>query len=165
MGTASIYAGSPEGIGLKKHPQEEYSHQGRAALKFLRVCRGYGILSHVGKGQKVHLLPHLNLIMMTEGSYHAKVLLFHSISNQDVGGSGFTTDHQTSIGDKLHPSLAPNVRGPTWGKNFSNISLNQQVPMTGSSRVDVHSFSENNPRRDGSSTILLLHLAILGHDI
>ena len=87
---------------------------------------GIGILPHhsyprlwwvmLAKGSECIWSLHLYLIMTTVGSHHSQVPFFHSISNQDSHGSSFTTNPQTSIGDKLHPSLPQNVRGYFMGE-------------------------------------------------
>ena len=76
------------------------------------------MVSHIGEGLQVHPWPHLDLITMTEGGHHAQAPFLHSISNQDSHESGFITESQTGVSDKLHPSLPPNVRGCYTGEKF-----------------------------------------------
>ena len=102
---------------------------------------GIGILPHhnyvrlwwvmLAKDSKCICHLHLNLVMTTEGSHHVQVPLFHSVSNLDGGGSSFTTDPQTGIGDKLHPSL-PKISGGAMQQSTSLIlTLIGQQPWQG----------------------------------
>ena len=50
-------------------------------------------------------------------------------------------------------------------KSLTENSLKWRAPKSGSSWSDVHSYSENSQRRDGSSNNMLQHLAMLGHNI
>ena len=173
-GAICINITGPVGIGWRKHPQRECSCLGRGdrrTLKGNRECLCTSSLQPhlalgwcIDIGQRVYQKP-------LAWSWSQKVVTMPrfpsptpSVTKIAIGMSSPLIFWPLPVMNSIL-AFSHIVGDAMQAKSLYEIILNQRAPKSGSSWIDIHSFSGNSCSREGSSTISSYHLAIVGCDI